>query len=100
MAVIQPSDIKWEILAGAQSGMDWVRRQFGDSYDAQRDAFRMMLCDYFSRGACDYKGAAAISPVGSAPEGGKALKVRWGFLRQGRAAGCASSSSPTASSAG
>lgn len=57
-----------------------------EEYQADREALRDLLCDYFDNARCISNGAG-ISPIGSTPSGGKRLKVRWNRFGMGKRGG-------------
>ena len=49
--------------------------------------FQDFMCAYFNMGDCSKEQGDAISPLGGAPDGWKAFKVRWGYPGCGKSGG-------------
>ena len=84
----KPGDGRWEVCIPAQPVVHAVREQLGEEgYAVNRHAFQEFMCAYFNMGDCSKEQGGAISPVGGAPKGWKAFKVRWGFPGSGKSGG-------------
>ena len=84
----KPGDGVWEVCMPARPVIRAVRDLLGESgYVLDKQAFQDFMCAYFNAGDCSKEQGAAISPVGGAPTGWKAFKVRWGYPGCGKSGG-------------
>ena len=81
-------DVKWEVLPSARKVHEDVHSHLPEQLVSESvRGLRDLLCDYFSTcGACD-QAALGISPMGQAPRGGRAFKVRWRVPGRGKSGG-------------
>ena len=79
MVSYSPSNGKWQIGNDAAEIHRLKATLTAEAYEAQKDALKSYLCQYFSSGLCNHALGDSISPLKATEKGGKVLKVRWGY---------------------